>query len=65
MIMKINFEGVSIWCEAHGFPWTIRNNSIYWQTNYQTGQITKNGETFWHKHNYFDEIVNRKEYDYD
>ena len=51
------------WCESHGFPWTIRDNSIYWQTAIQTAQLKENGEIFWHSHDYFDKIINEKEID--
>ena len=45
------------WCEQHSLCWTIINNHFYWQTKFQTGEITSNNKTIWHGHDYFDYII--------
>ena len=44
------------WCNYKGYPWKIVNNCFYWQTNYQTGMINQNKETYWFDVDYFMKI---------
>lgn len=51
-----SLKNFAVWCEAHNFPWIIYNDSLYWQTNVTTGELTKEKEFIWHEYNYFNEI---------
>lgn len=41
------FEGWIKWCDYRGYPWKIKDNYFYWQTNYQTGRVDNNRNCDW------------------
>ena len=51
------FEGMISWCNYKGYRWKIVGECFYWQTNYQTGMINANGETFWLDQDYFNKFL--------
>ena len=55
--MDNQWNDIIIWCENHGFPWTVVDNHFYWQTSIQTGEMTPNQKIIWHSHNYFDKVI--------
>lgn len=46
-----------IWCENHDFPWIIINNHFYFQTNYQTGEITPKNKFIWHPFDHLTKLL--------
>ena len=55
--VKERIEFTKDWCEAHGFPYKVVGNTIYWQTMIQTAESDEEHKTLvWHNREYFDTI---------
>ena len=55
--MKVCFDDIREWCEAHDFRWANIGGKFYWQTNYQTGELTADNKLTWHDCHYFNQLV--------
>ena len=60
MNVKERMELTKNWCKAHGFPYKVMGNIIYWQTKIQTAEADEERKTLvWHDRKYFDTIAPR------
>ena len=55
--MKVCFNSMVEWCKAHDFQWAFIGGKFYWQTNYQTGELTADNKLTWYNWHYFNQLV--------
>ena len=59
--MRVCFDSIREWCEAHGFQWAFVGGKFYWQTNYQTAELTADNKLTWHNWHYFNQLIGKED----
>ena len=52
--MKDEWAWNKAWCEAHNFPYLIKDDKFFWKTNISCAEQDKNHHITWYSKCYFD-----------